>query len=160
MRVLFEELSDAARIWIYQADRALSAAEEEAIEVKANDFCEQWAAHGAPLKSSAKVYHHRFLVLAADESFNQASGCSIDSSVHMVQQLEQEFQINFFDRTKVAFLLKDEIFIESLTNLKNSVNEGKIDRDTITFNNMVESKKELESAWKVPAHATWIKRYF
>ncbi|UII28355.1 hypothetical protein LVD15_07970 [Fulvivirga maritima] len=160
MLVSFEELSENARVWIYQADKELSSEETEAVENKAKAFCEEWAAHGAPMKCSAKIFHNRFLVLAADEDYTKASGCSIDSSVHMVQELEQQFGISLFDRTKVAFLLNDEIYVESLNKLKESVQEGVIGKETITFNNTVSNKKELESAWKVPAESTWMSRYF
>ena len=33
-------------------------------------------------------------LVAVDESFNNVSGCSIDSSVRFVQELEQELQID------------------------------------------------------------------
>ncbi|MBL3657886.1 hypothetical protein [Fulvivirga sediminis] len=160
MLVSFEELSENARVWIYQTGKELSSEEKQVVESRAKVFCEGWAAHGSPMKCSAKIFHNRFLVLAADEDYTKASGCSIDSSVHMVQELEKQLGISFFDRTKVAFLLNDEIYVESLNKLKESVQDGVIKKETITFNNTVSNKKELESKWMVPAEATWISRYF
>ena len=78
MHVPFEKQPKSARVWIYQADRALKYQESRFIEKNAKAFCEQWAAHGVALKSSFKILHNRFLILAVDEQANMASGCSID----------------------------------------------------------------------------------
>lgn len=160
MYVAFDEIEDKARIWIYQADRKLSIIEAEELEEKAKIFTEQWAAHGTGLKASAKVFHNQFLVLSVDESQHSASGCSIDSSVTFVRNAEQQFGINFFDRTKVAFLLGDEIYLESIQNLKNKIEKGDIVSDTLTFNNLVATKGEMKEKWVSPAQNTWLARYF
>ncbi|UII34161.1 hypothetical protein LVD17_10095 [Fulvivirga ulvae] len=160
MLIPFENMPDHARVWIYQADRKLANTEVEAVNTTGEKFFEDWAAHGAPLKSSFKIFHNQFLVISVDENFNKASGCSIDSSVGFVRQIEQQHNINFFDRTKVAFIFNEEVYLESLSNLKASVAEGKIDESTLTFNNLVSSKSELESSWVVPAKSTWLGRYF
>ncbi|MCV9387963.1 hypothetical protein [Reichenbachiella ulvae] len=160
MIVSFDELPGTARVWIYQADKTFGQADLEVIAEEANKFFDGWAAHGAPLKSSYKVFHDKFLVIAVDEQFNQASGCSIDASVGLVKTLEQKLGINFFDRSKVCFLVNDEIFESSLTEIKQLVEQGKIQSDTPTFNNLVPNKDELESSWIIPAEESWLKRYF
>lgn len=165
MYVPFEEMPAQARIWIYQASRSLSQVEETyAIEL-GKKFTASWAAHGKPLQSSVKVFHQRFLVIAVDESYNQASGCSIDASVALVRELEEKFstdqsRFSFFDRTQVAFLHQDEIFVESTAALKQQVARGKIKPDTLTFNNLVSSKEQFEKEWIVPAKDSWLARYF
>lgn len=160
MLIPFEEIQENARVWIYQADRKLTTDEEKAIEHTSQIFLEDWAAHGAPLKCAFKIFHHQFLVITVDENFNKASGCAIDSSVSLVKQLEQQLNINFFDRTKIAFIHHDEVFLESLSTLKSSVTDGKINESTLTFNNLISTKSELEAAWLVPAKSTWLSKYF
>lgn len=160
MIVSFDELPNTARVWIYQADRTLDKSDIEVIASEAHSFFDGWAAHGAPLKSSFQVYHNKFLVIAVDESYNQASGCSIDASVGLVKNLEQNLGINFFDRTKVCFLINDQIFESSISEIKKLVEEGTIQADTPTFNNLVPNKGELESSWVIPSEDSWLKRYF
>lgn len=160
MHITFEELADKARVWIYQSDRKLSNEETEQLQASAETFTAQWAAHGQALASSAKVFHHQFLVLAVDESQHGASGCSIDSSVAFVKQAEKHFGVNFFDRTKVAYLLNDEIYIESIQNFKNKIAEGAITQDTLIFNNLVATKGEMKENWKAKASETWLSKFF
>lgn len=165
MYIPFEDMPPQARIWIYQASRPLSAAEETYAMQLGQKFASSWAAHGKPLQASIKVFHQRFLVIAVDEDYNQASGCSIDASVALVKELEEKFttapgHFSFFDRTKVAFLHQNEVFVEPTTKLKQQVSEGKIKPDTLTFNNLVSNKGQFEKEWVVPARDSWISRYF
>lgn len=165
MYIPFEEMPAQARIWIYQASRPLSEAEAAYALQLGQKFASSWAAHGKPLQSSVKIFHHRFLVVAVDESYNQASGCSIDASVALVKELEEKFStaresFSFFDRTKVAFLHQEEVFVASTTQLKQQVAEGKIKPETLTFNNLVSNKAQFEEEWVVPAADSWLSRYF
>lgn len=160
MYIPFEEMSPTARIWIYQADRQITEEEKNEIENSAKDFLGGWAAHGNPLNSSFTLLHDKFLVISVDESYNIASGCSIDASVALVRRLEEQLSLNFFDRSKVAFLLNGEIFQSSMTDLKELITEGKINSETITFNNLVANVDQLNNQWKTPAGETWLKRYF
>ncbi|WP_017730167.1 hypothetical protein [Nafulsella turpanensis] len=160
MYIPFDTLSAQARVWVYQASRPLTETEQALIEKTAPDFLESWATHGKPLKASYKLFHDQFLVIGVDENHQQASGCSIDSSVAFVQALEKELGLSFMDRGKVAFVLEDKIYMEPLPSLKRSIEAGKITADTQTFNNLVSNKQELEEKWLQPAKETWLKRYF
>ena len=160
MFVKFDKLPDTARVWIYQASTLLTDQQKKVIEGSAEEFCGQWAAHGTPLQSSFKVLHDKFLVLAVDEGFNMASGCSIDSSVRFMQMLEQKLGISFFDRTQVAFLINEQIFTADLKEIKTEIGSGKIDEETLTFNMQAQSLGEFNENWLVPAGNSWMKRYF
>lgn len=160
MYVPFEELSQQARVWVYQSDRKLGEAEISLIEEAAPTFLESWATHGKPLKASFQLFHGQFLVMGVDEGHQSASGCSIDSSVSFIKALEKELDVSFMDRGKVAFVVDGQVYMEDLPQLKNSIATGKIKADTRTFNNMITSKQELEEKWLMPAKETWLKRYF
>src|SRR5258708_19307246 len=98
MYVPFEQLPDHARLWIYQADRKFSVAEEEAIDGEMRVFCEQWVAHGNPLRTSFRVARSQFLILGVDEGAAGASGCSIAGSASLLKSLP--------DRMTIVFLLR------------------------------------------------------
>src|SRR5690606_30197059 len=101
MFVEFNELSDTARVWIYQANRSFT--EEEIVEIKekAQDFITQWTVHGENLRASYELRYKRFLIFALDQEFNVPSGCSIDASVRFIQQLENEYNVDLLDKMNV-----------------------------------------------------------
>jgi len=160
MLVAFEELPESARVWIYQSDNILDSRQIEIISEQASRFCDQWAAHSTPLKSSYKILHEKFVVLAVDEGFNEASGCSIDSSVNFIKSMEDQLGLNFFDRTKVAFLIDDNIYTTELQSIKNEISSGKIERNTLTFNLQAQNIAEFQDKWLMPVEESWMKRYF
>ena len=158
MFVPFDTLNDSARIWIYQSARKLTEAEKLTISETLLAFTQEWAAHGNPLKTSFKIFYDQFIVLAADESFNEASGCSIDGSVRVLKQIDQQFKLDLFDRTKIAFK-KDSVEVINLNDLSKTLGQGLWEHNTLVFNNVLTVKGELETAWILPANQTWLKRY-
>ncbi|WP_298765934.1 ABC transporter ATPase [uncultured Polaribacter sp.] len=155
----YTNLPDNSRVWIYQADRAFTANEIEKITEKAIDFINQWTRHGDDLKGSFTIKYNQFLVLAVDESFNNVSGCSIDSSVRFVQALEKELKVDLMDKMNVTFKDNENINLVKLSDFQRFAKEQKVTSQTIVFNNMVQTKKELENNWEIPAKESWHKRF-
>ena len=159
MFISFDSLPSNARLWIYQADRSLNPTEEKSLTIILQEFCAQWEAHGQPLKTSFKIEHHRFVILAVDENYSNASGCSIDGSVRIFKSLQQELGINFLDRSTVAFLLADEVKTFPLTELKNLFLSGRLTASSSTFNNLIERKSDFEKAWLTTVAQSWLVKY-
>ncbi|HYC86726.1 MAG TPA: hypothetical protein VEB86_15945 [Chryseosolibacter sp.] len=160
MFVPFDTLPSTSRIWIYQSNRRFSSDEKAIIARSLHEYCDRWVAHGQPLKSSYLLPHDHFVVLAVDENFNQASGCSIDTSVQAVRDIGAATGIDFFNRELITFTDKSNgtFFIE-LKKLREGYASGLWNENTLVFDNVVATKGALESGWLKPAAATWLKRY-
>ena len=161
----FEKMPSSSRLWIYQSDREFTDNEVRTIKDILKNFLENWQAHGSSLSSSFEIRHHRFIILALNEELAKVTGCSIDKSVELMKAIEKRFEISLFDRTKVAYLSKEnkeenKIAITSLPKIKELVSEQKITSDTVVFDNLIQTKQQLDSQWKTKAVNTWLKRYF
>jgi hypothetical protein len=159
MFVPFDTLPAHTRVWIYQANRVISPSERDVIFNTLTSFTQQWMVHGKPMKTSFKIDHDHFIILAADEGYNAASGCSIDDSVRVIKQLGEALGIDFFDRTKIAFKSGGDVALVALQDLKQTHATGIWQADTITFNNLAATKDALDREWLVPSGQTWLKRY-
>lgn len=159
MLVDFETLPKTSRVWVYQSNRSLNQEENKSLENKLKDFVKTWQAHNQDLKGSAKILKNRFFIIALDENFNKASGCSIDASVHFLQKLEKEFNLNLFDRS-VTFLHEGNIESITIPEVQKAIEAGKINKETTVFNNLVSTIEALESTWENKAVNSWLKRYF
>ena len=137
MFVPFETLPDSARVWIYQSNRTFKPEEVNTISTALQAFTNNWTAHNQPLKTSFQVLHNYFIVLAVDEAHHEASGCSIDSSVHVIRELSQQTGINFFERTNVALLLDEKVRLIKLPELKQAYENGVWNSQTTVFDNTV-----------------------
>lgn len=160
MHIPFEQISSKSRIWIYQADRALTGDEVSQIEASGRKFSDSWEAHGKTLHASIKVFHQQFIIISVDENFNMTTGCSIDSSVGFIRAVANDYQVDLFDRSKVAFLVNNEVYLTPLQSIKTKVEEGTITEETFTFNNLLTNKESFEKQWLTPAKNTWLSRYF
>lgn len=159
MFTAYKNLPNNSRVWIYQSNRAFSDNEVELISKKAEEFINSWTRHGDDLKGSFTIKYNQFLVLAVDESFNNVSGCSIDSSVRFVQELEKELQLDLMNKMNITFKDSDHINLVKLSDFQKYAKAQKITSETIVFNNMVNTKEDFENKWEVPANQSWHKRF-
>jgi DNA phosphorothioation-dependent restriction protein DptG len=159
MFIPFDQISQDSKIWVFQSVDTFNDEQKEVITNNLAAFTEEWKAHCQTLKASFDIRYNHFVILAADESFNATSGCSVDESVRVMTSLNSACGLNFFDRNKIAFLENDHIFFCTPTYLKENYKLNIWNESTLTFNNLVSIKKQLETSWIVPAGDTWLKRY-
>ncbi len=152
--------SDPSRIWIYQSNRFLNEQEVSDITKLSKDFTSQWAAHGQPLTAGAEIRHNLFLILSVDEASVTATGCSIDSSVRLIIDIEQKHNISLFDRFAIAYRDDGELKVCSREEFEHLIEEGRVTASTPVFNNMVQTYADLESRWEVPFADSWHSRVF
>ena len=145
---------------IYQSDRPFTPSDYPILEKELKEFTHEWSAHSQSLKTSYDIKHDFFIILAVDESMNDASGCSIDSSVRVIKKLGEKLSIDFFKRDNLAFYDNQQVSIVPLNDLNQYINSAKVTRQSIFFNNLATSIGDLSSGWMTPAENTWLKRYF
>jgi len=160
MYVPFNELPPQARIWIYQSDREFSEAEAAEIQQRIIQFVTDWSAHGKQLHASGQLLHNRFVILGTDEYVTAPSGCSIDSSVQFIRELERSFNASLFDRTHLAFKVGNSIKIYKLTEMPTAVSAGEITSETPYFDNLVGEAAAINNDWLKPAGTSWLGKYF
>lgn len=149
------EFSSHSRVWVYQSDRKLTDAETLQAQVLLDNFTTGWTAHNNQLLAKAEIRYNRFLILFVDESQAGASGCSIDKSVNFMKQLEQHFGINLFDRFNLAYRDGEEILSVPRHQFEDLLKAGKINTETIVFNNLAQNLTELQTKWEVPFKDSW-----
>lgn len=154
--LLPEGFADTARVWIYQSSRAFI--EKEAVEVneQLHQFYANWQAHGSPVKGWAKLLYRQFVIVMADETDVEVTGCSTDSSVRVIKSLERQYDVNFFDRMMLTFLVKDKAEMLPFGQVQYAIDKGYINKDTLVFNNVATTRKELLEEWLVPLSQSWL----
>ena len=103
MYVNFDNLPDNSRVWIYQSNRTFSKTELDSISGDLSEFLYGWTAHNHNLEAGFELPYSRFIVLGVNQQITQASGCSIDASVHFIQDLEARYEITLLDKMNVTF---------------------------------------------------------
>ena len=151
-----EDFDDRSRVWIYQSSRMFGLAEALQIESILEDFVENWNSHGTPVKGYANLLFGQFVVMIADETQTGVSGCSTDSSVRVIKEIEKLFNTNMFDRMSLAFVRDGKVQMLPLQQLNYAITNGFITGETIYLNNLVQTKKDLLDNWMVPVKNSWL----
>lgn len=154
--LLPETFSDDSRVWVYQSSRMFMLSEALEIEDLLKQFTADWRSHGAEVNAYGNLFFGQFVVLMADETRAGVSGCSTDSSVRFIKSIGEKYDVDFFNRTNLALFVKDKIQVLPMNQLQYAVQNSFIDGNTLYFNNLVQTKKELEENWIIPVKDSWL----
>lgn len=150
------DFDDRSRVWIYQSTRPFTEEQAREIDEQILQFTSQWQVHGKPAKGWGKLLFNRFVVMMADESFEAISGCSTDSMVRIIKSIERQYECNLFDRLSITFLVKGKPEVLPMNQVQFALDKGYISADTLLFNNLVGSKREMLEQWLQPLSKSWM----
>ncbi|MCL6258619.1 hypothetical protein M3O96_05940 [Aquiflexum sp. TKW24L] len=157
----FDQMPSDARIWTYTSTRKFDNKELEIISSRLSKFCEQWNTHGALMPTSYDIRFDQVIILAVDESQLGASGCSIDSSVRLLREIETEMNIDLLNQGKVSFLNEaNNLEVNPILGIKSKVTTGILHAETIVLNPVIQRKSDLEKNWKISAKESWLNKFF
>lgn len=160
MYLPFDQMPEYSRVWVYQADQKLSESDQKLIRDRMKSFCEGWNTHRNLMATSFDLVENQILILAVDESNLGASGCSIDSSVRALRELEKAININLTDQGKISLKKSSgDMKVISALGVKSKVNSGEIDSETEVINPSIRVKADLHNLWQ-PVRNSWLNKYF
>lgn len=150
---------DHSRVWIYASDTAIDDPLIPDLFFEVQQFTRSWVSHQEDLKATGGILHNRFLVLLVDEIINKPGGCSIDKSVHFIQQLGLSYNVDFFNRELLFYLDKDLIQQTNIHKVAELYEQQLVQNETLFFDNLVSNKKDFIEHWLKPLNESWIKRF-
>jgi len=145
-----------SRVWIYQSSRKLEAAEEAEADRILQEFISNWKSHSRKVKGFGMILLNQFIILIADETISDVSGCSTDSSIHILKKIESQLNINLFDRQQLAFLKGTQIELIHLSKVQEALSKNIIVPDSLFFNHSVFNLKDFKEAWIIPINNSWL----
>lgn len=158
----FPDFPDAARLWVYTAERDLTPHEAEEATTYYDAFLTQWQSHGRPVRGQTALLENRFLLLAAYIPGGDISGCGIDASVHAVETLGNHLGVHWTTGMQIAYRGPDgQVQLASRPAFRALVAAGDVTADTPVFDTALTTLGALrQSGFERPAHAAWHARLF
>lgn len=153
---LNKDFSPHSKVWVYQASRLLQLQEALTAEELITGFVNHWQSHGEAVKGQGLLIFGYFVVLIADDTQTHVGGCSTDSSVRFIKFLGEKLEIDFFNRNQLAFIAKDKIELLPYQQVQYALDNNFLTADSLYFNNLVSSKKDLEENWIKPIKESWL----
>lgn len=140
---LVTEYPDQSKVWLYQADRALTEDERKFIDLKLAEFVEEWAAHGNKLYGVGKTVNPYFIMIAVNDTLAPPSGCSVDASVHFLKELGATLKVDLFTRMRVTIEEEEEIKQINFSDLENH-------KDALIYDPLITSVGDFKQGWPRP----------
>ena len=154
-------LTDETRCWIFGSSLPLSATDAR-LRRRLDDFFSQWNSHGAAVVGRWRVLEDRFLVVLREPEGAEVSGCSIDSMVGQVKELERELGIRLLDSSRIFYRAQDGS-VRSATRMefKAQIAAGGIGPDTEVFDTTLTRLADLiPGAFSKPLRESWHARLY
>lgn len=151
-------MNPASRMWFYGLAAPMSYAQVTALLAVMEDFVAQWKAHGAQLAAGYRIIAKQCLIIAVDESQQQATGCSIDKSVHLLQEFGAQYNLDFFNRLLVFTMGSDGLEALTPAQLKERIADGSIDGSTPVINTLAATLGESGDGM-IPLAESWAAKY-
>jgi hypothetical protein len=158
--ILPENFHPMSKVWIYQSNRTFTLPELFQAEEILEAFTDNWKSHGAAVKGFATILYGQFIVIMADESQTGVGGCSTDSSVHIIKQIEVMNSVQMFNRELLAFWVKEKVQTIPLAQVGYALENGILAKDTLYFNNLVANKAAMEKDWLQPISESWLAKKY
>tara|TARA_B100001287_G_C22612862_1_gene496021 strand:- start:355 stop:846 length:492 start_codon:yes stop_codon:yes gene_type:complete len=159
MYVNFNDLNKNSKVWVFQSSSKIPESLLDKISKDSKDFLDRLNSHGNSLNSSFKLVYNHFLIIAVENIKNEISGCSIDTIIRFVKNLELRYNLSFFDRFIIKYKEDNNIKATSLHEFKSICKTQKISNKITVFNNLVKNIDELENIWETNIQNSWLKRF-
>ncbi len=155
------EYDSSSKIWIYTINPSISTENLESFQNDLAIFCTQWTAHNKELRSFYKLIDKKILILGVDEHLNPASGCSIDKSVHFLEDLEKKYNIEIFNRMLFTYVNETgELITLKKNDFEKNVETGVITTETKVVNNLCLSLLDWNAKGIEAIKNTWMMNFF
>lgn len=158
MLVDFNSLSEDAKVWIYPCSRKFYPKEIDGLNEQLKTFTENWKSDDENFKASFDVKYNRFIIFSAEEDVD-LSNADIDTQVGFILQLQQQYDVELLDRMNVCFKQGEYTQYKELKDFKKLIKNRAVTEKTIVFDNLIQTKQELESHWEVPILESWYNRF-
>ena len=155
MYIPFEELSNQAYIWVYQANRQIAFLEKDTILEQAKIFLESWSSHGRSLRAAASIRHDHFLLLGIEKDDFELTCCTTDKAIHFLQALKKTVGIDFLNRNIVILQEEYKYTATSVEEAKTKLQNSVFSNNLFTFDNTIKNKQDLENNWLIPVNKSW-----
>lgn len=153
--------TDEARCWIFGSSLPLSG-EDPRLRRRLDGFFSQWNSHGEAVAGRWRVLEDRFLIVLRDPEGAEVSGCSIDSMVGQVKELERELGTRLLDSSRIFYRAADRS-VRSATRpeFKALIAAGAIVPETEVFDTTLTSMADLvPGVFSKPMRESWHARLY
>ena len=140
--MIFTDFKSNAKVWMYVSSQSIDTLTQKKISDQFLNFAETWKSHGEKVSGKLTFINDYVIVVGADLLVDSMCGRAVDSQVRFIKDLEQETGFTFMNRQNVCLNNKDHLYVVAFSDLKQLVECGDVDENTLIYNSMIQSNNE------------------
>ncbi|MFN8416714.1 MAG: hypothetical protein U0U66_10315 [Cytophagaceae bacterium] len=160
MKVSLTTLAPHDRIWIYASPKPFTADQIHILENTLDHFVKTWSSHQIDLEAGYEIVHQHFIIIGVKGENKEASGCSIDKSVRVMQDISEQLGVDLLSRANLYFWMNEEVKVVPLASVKNEIENHRVTEETLFFDTTLVQKEDFDKFWPAKSKDRWLKRYF
>lgn len=158
MLVDFNQLDDNAKIFLYPSSKKFYPDLLSQIQTQVDAFVKEWSIKNE-IEASFKIEYQRFIIIGINPT-KPITTSIIDELVSFVFKLQYEHDTELLDKLNVCFKQGEYVQYKEVKEFKKLIKNKSVTPNTLVFNNLINTKTELDSDWELPAEDTWYSRMF
>lgn len=154
----FDQLEANAKVFLYPSSKKFHPELLSTITTKVNDFVTKWC-DSNNIDAGFDIKYQRFIIIAINNT-KPITTSIIDELVSFIFKLQLEHEIELLDKLNVCFKQGEYVQYKDVKEFKKLIKNKGVNKSTIVFDNLINTKHELETDWELPAEDTWYNRMF
>jgi hypothetical protein len=155
----YESLSSESKVWIYPSSRKFYKEEIQGLEEKITKFLTNWKQEDENFSCAFELRYNRFIIIGANAQDAMISMQEMDSLVGFILGLQNDYDVELLDRMNACFKQGEFVQYKELKDFKKLLKNKSVSEKTIVFDNLIQTKEELEEFWEVPITDSWYNRF-
>lgn len=158
MLVDFDQLENNAKVFLYPSNKKFFPELLENIQTKVNDFVSTWS-ENHDIEAGFEIKYQRFIIIVINNN-KPITTSIIDELVTFIFKLQLDHEIELLDKLNVCFKQGEYVQYKDVKEFKKLIKNKSVNQNTIVFDNLINTKEELDDSWELPAENTWYSRMF
>jgi hypothetical protein len=152
----FKDFSSTARLWVFPLSPKLDPSAAARFEQVIQAFQKEWLSHADPIRSACCIVLDHFLMIVAETSTGQPSGCAIDKLFMAVRDSAREQGLQVTPHAEAWYEASStnhaSICYINRTDLALAIQRGDIAPTQRFFDNSINELSKLRAGqWIIPA---------
>ena len=97
-------MSTDKRTWVYVLSEPIDGQIADTVKAELKKFTASWSSHGRTVSSEVSIVHRRIILLSAEVEHGTISGCGIDASVNVLEEIVDGLGLKIAPPLSVCYL--------------------------------------------------------
>lgn len=140
IKTALSDFSENSKIWVYYSSISFESNTAD-IQLKLDSFIHSWKSHGADVWAKGFILTNQIIILVADTSKEEVSGCSTDSSVRFIKMIESDYHLDFFNRNTIYGINNGQLAVENIVDIHS------MEKNQLVFNPFFKDLEEWRTSF-------------